>query len=167
MNSSSTITSTYHKNFNQSNVILHSTRLAIFTTNTPLSLCVPYKLPVTPTKNTATKIELSRQLIGLFRSYFGELLPHNPSTQSLNHAELISRFFLFPCTIPIHSNRYLILDTCGKVQRYSEEHGNMAQWSRFVWDTFCKDVRGSIHRVVGGFIFFNPYILYLYRISCE
>ncbi len=29
----------------------------------------------------------------------------------------------------------------------------MAQWSRFVWDTFCIDVRGSIFRVVSGFIF--------------
>ncbi len=54
---------------------------------------LPYKLPVMPTKNTATEIELSRQLLRRFRSYFEELLPHSPSTeiQSLNYAELISR----------------------------------------------------------------------------
>ena len=58
----------------------NTSRLVHYTTDTPCWLFVAFQLPVTPIKKSQTKNAISLLILGRFSSYFGKLLPHNPST---------------------------------------------------------------------------------------
>ena len=51
-----------------------------YTTDTPHWPCVCFQYPVKPFKKRETKTAISLLIRGRFRSYFGKLLPYNPST---------------------------------------------------------------------------------------